>query len=105
MADYSDAYQRPPEPSREDLKARIRELEDALARSLEDKIRAEIREVLEDAPLPIDYIAPLVQHRLTIRESSITNVFRKMWLWDEEIEEVPGCRFIFRLKEGERKNV
>jgi len=102
MDDYSGAYQRPTEPSREDLKARIRELEDALARPLEDKIRAEIREVLRDTPMPIDYLVLLVQHRLTIRESSISNVFRKMWLWGEEIEEAPGCRFVFRLKENPR---
>lgn len=101
MADYSDAYVPVPEPSREQLEARIKRLE-AHAQSLEDKIRAEIREVLRDTPMPIDYLVPLVQHRLTIRESQINEVVRQMWLRDEEIEEAPGRRFMFRLKENPR---
>lgn len=99
MADYSDASRQIPEPSKEELKARIKRLEEAHAQSLEDKIRAEIREVLRDAPMPIDYLVPLVQHRLTIRESQINEVVRQMWLRDEEIEEGPELNFTFRLKE------
>lgn len=98
MADYSDAYIPVPEPSREQLEVRIKRLEEARAQSLEDEIRAEIREVLRDTPMPIDFLVPVVQRRLTPGEDTINKVLREMIFEEKEIEEI-GVSFVYRVKE------
>lgn len=98
MADYSDASRQIPEPSKEELKARIKKLQEALARSLEDEIKREIRRVLRETPMPIDFLIPVVQHRLTPSENTINKVLREMIFEEEEIEEI-GVSFVYRIKE------
>lgn len=98
MADYSEASRQIPEPSKEELRSRIKRLEEAHAQSLEDKIRAEIREVLRDAPMPIDFLIPVVQRRLTPGEDTINKVLRGMIFEEKEIEEI-GVSFVYRVKE------